>query len=697
MTAVLGLDRLSHRRQHAAARGWAPETWPVRCAVYGACTLTLILYGLWAGKDLNWDSLNYHLYAGYSALNDRFDRDFMGAGLTGYLNPYAHVPFYLMVDAGWPALAIGLTLSSLHAVNLWLVYEFALVLLPRSLGSHRRLALALAAVSFALFNPVFLQETGSTFVDISTGLPAIAGWLLVAHVLRDIGTPQPDLRRAVRLTFAAGILLGTAASLKLSNVLFAFALLPALLLLRQPLRLRLRLFAMFALGGIVSSGIVAGPWAWKLWQHLGNPLFPFFNGLFRSPDFIVDPIRHMRFVPETLGQWLGLPFRMVLPFSMIHTEPASPDLRYAVFVVATVCGAALFAAARWRDRAAGCSVWTKVCSTPAPILTGCLVLAWYLWLGSSGNSRYFLPMACVLSALLPFWLLAAVGWHARRGLATIAILLAAQMLHVGTSAQLRWSSVHWGGPWFSVEVPAKLREHPALYLSVDPMSGAVLAPFVHPGSGLMNISGGYALGPEVPGGERAVRLIAERAGAVRTLALIEKVRQDGEPVPLDHALADGKLMRFGLRVDESDCQLISLRGGGTFVVYIEQPGVAARPHEPRTMWLSCATTREGVDPLAFDAGKRDADIVFDRIEQACPDLFSPRGGLTERHGETWRRLYMNTDVRLWAGPSGLKFYNPILAGEPILLGRFEDWLASPQKIDCNHRYAPAFGLLDLRR
>ena len=47
-----------------------------------------------------WDTLNYHLYAGFSAVNDRFAQDYFAAGPPSYFNPYAYVPFYALVSIG---------------------------------------------------------------------------------------------------------------------------------------------------------------------------------------------------------------------------------------------------------------------------------------------------------------------------------------------------------------------------------------------------------------------------------------------------------------------------------------------------------------------------------------------------------------------------------------------------------------------
>src|SRR5882672_8740254 len=73
---------------------------PYRWQVYFACVALALACNCVLGKDMAWDTLNYHLYSGFSALNDRFGQDYFAAGPLAYLNPYAYAPFYAMVRAG---------------------------------------------------------------------------------------------------------------------------------------------------------------------------------------------------------------------------------------------------------------------------------------------------------------------------------------------------------------------------------------------------------------------------------------------------------------------------------------------------------------------------------------------------------------------------------------------------------------------
>jgi hypothetical protein len=320
---------MSNSGAHARARPVEANSRSKRWVVYSSLTLCAVAWTLVSGKDLNWDALNYHLFSGFSGMNDRIGEEFFPAGAASYFNPYAQVPFYLMVGAGIPALAIGAVLAAVHSLNLWLTYELAMALRPPGADKWVHATAALA-VALAVLNPVLLQVTGSSFADATASVPALAGWLALTLAYR-----SPSLGWIL----AGGALLGCGTALKLSNGLFALAAIPLVLLRQAPMSRRLFDAAAFGATCALAFLVVAGPWAWRLWSEFGNPLFPLFNAWFASPDFITEALRHDRFLPPSLGDALLRPVQMAVPERMIHTEPRAPDLRYAALFAALVVSA----------------------------------------------------------------------------------------------------------------------------------------------------------------------------------------------------------------------------------------------------------------------------------------------------------------------------------------------------------------------
>lgn len=655
-----------------------------RILVHGLILLLACLWTWHAGKDLNWDALAYHLYSGFSAVNDRFALDFRPAGVTSYLNPYASVPFFLMVRADWPSLLIGLTFTLFHAVNLFIVFELALEVQ----GQHRQRlwrtrGVAVLAVLLAFLNPVFLQELGSSFTDISTSVLILAAvWVLIRGMRLEYG------HRA----WLAGLLIGVAIGLKPTNSLVAVAVGAGLVLIHGGWPARLRRGLEFGVGAGAGFVVAAGPWAWKLWVTFGNPFFPMMNGLFGSPDFTSMPSRHLRFVPESLTAALARPFEMAVPMSMVHTEPMAPDTRYAALVA--LAAAALLAAG---GRRLGCRPveerppdWQRPALAgldPLPVLTLQFVLAWSLWLGASGNSRYFLPMGLLAGLLLACGLarlLSRSKWFVPVG----AILLLLQSLNSVMGAEPRWNSTPWDRRWFPIDLPERFRVEPSLFLSLDMRSASFFLPYLAPGSGMINLSGGAAIAPSRPGADRVVSMVSARRSELRSL--IELREGYGYAMGEEDAMreTDARLQRFGWAVDASDCAHLSL---------IEQPGNAdgrgssdrtqGSPVEHRIRYQTCRLVPASM-ALAEEASRRGAsfDRLFEQVEGACPSLFRPGETASEQGASSWRRSYIGSDMTVWTASGRVFIQNATPGGgDPIVLGTVAEVTRSPPVLECSRR------------
>ena len=296
---------------------------PYRLPVYTACTVLALVANYLLGKDLAWDDLSYHLYAGFSAVHDRFAQDYFPAGPQTYFNPYIYLPLYYMVTSGLSSLEISTALAIVHSVMLWLTYELAVCVCPSS-NVRERLSFGLYGIAFALVNPILLQQIGSTFADITTGEMVLAGWLLLALAVR-----APSTTRVI----CSGLLCGMAVGFKLTNAVHAISGFAVLVMV--PLTPRGRLRQGFAYGISLGIGyvLITAPWAYRLEQRFGNPLFPLMNNVFRSPEFTTEPLRHLRFIPASLAEALWRPFAMINPVTMTHEEMRAPDPRYAVLAI----------------------------------------------------------------------------------------------------------------------------------------------------------------------------------------------------------------------------------------------------------------------------------------------------------------------------------------------------------------------------
>jgi hypothetical protein len=650
-----------------------------RRAVYTACTLAALFMNYLLGADMAWDTVNYQLYAGFSALNDRFGQDYFAAGPQSYFNPYAYVPFYALVKAGFSSFEISSVLAIIHSAILWLTYELAVCVAP---ASDRRLSniYGLYAVALTLVNPILVQQIGSSYADIMTALPVLGGWLLLAHAVRAPGTAR---------VLSAGLLLGIAVALKLTNVVHAIAGVAVLTMLPLVGRSRIRKWLTYLVSLGFGFAIASAPWSYRLLKMFGNPMFPLMNSVFRSPEFTTEPLRHYRFIPDSLANALWRPFSIVDPAPMLQEELTAPDVRYAVLAV---LAGFLFLRVMWR-RVGRSYIPAAQAELNGDVRVlaglGCgLAADWILWLSGSGNGRYFLPMASVTAVVIAALVFRLFAARPKVRNYILVSILGIQIAQLCIGANNRWNPVPWGRQWLEVEVPEKLATEPSLYLTVGVQSNSFLAPYLASGSGMVNFSGGYALEPDGANGTRIIGLMQKYKSHVRVLWRPSQLEQDDNLKP-NHLSVDDPLASFGLRVDNSDCARIIVHGLPPEPEFTIQSSTRTEPIRQKlsnTSYLtSCNVVQDSIVRSNETARRGQVDLVFDRLEDACPLLFQPRRLRTEHTGESWRRLYINTDLVAMISHGTLKFLNPVRGGKPTYLGLESEWEKAPLRLTCGRR------------
>ena len=666
-----------------------------RSLVYLGCVGLALLISYLLGKDMQWDTLDYHLYAGFSALHDRFVQDYFPAGSQSYFNPYAYVPFYLLAKSGLPALVVASILAAGQSIVLWLTYELALEVAPAGDG-RTRFAMALGAVLFALANPILIGQFGSSYADVTTGEIVLAGWLLLVRALRRPGRS---------LIVCAGLLLGAASALKLTNSVHAVSAFILLLFLHEDWRGKLTGAAIFGLGLAIGFTVVGLPWAMPLERHFGNPLFPLFNSVFRSPQFPTARMIDARFIPDSLAAALGRPFAIAVPQYMVDDESQSPDIRYAVLLVVAALFAGQWLLRRWRRGTThvpggGCSQSARALAAVSCAFVG----DWALWLTAAANGRYFVPLACVAAIIVVAVVFRLLEQRPKVRNYVVAAIIGAQALQLGLGTIYR-GHVPWdGGPWFEVDAPKVLAERPALYLSYGVQSHAFLVPFLDPRSAFINVAGDYPLAASNANGAQVAARIARYSPNLRVLAPVVRLPGDRSPVTADLSAADDALAPFHLRADASDCSVITMHDEGRpmrlFVGTIpgDVGGVAAGAEAARAAGLSntgyvvaCRAVPYAVEDPEREASRRRADTALDRLEDSCPEVFQPARAVTQyfghnqHHGDIWGRRYLSTSLTAWVSDGWVRFVDPLRGGFAAYVGPVSAFASSRVHVACGRR------------
>ena len=487
-------------------------------AVIVGSLLAGALYTWFSGEDINWDWRNYHEYGAFALLNGRFDTDVAPGGFQTFLNPLVYVPAYLLRH-GLGAPFWGLLLGAIHGLNLALVFWISRLLLAvPGLGWA-----VLASVVIAAFGPMTLSEVGTSFADVLTALPVLAavGLILSAHE-----------RHAARFV-AAGLLIGAAVGLKLTNFTFLIGAVASLLPLNRPLTK----IGLFGLGNAIGGLATGGSWALMLWREFGSPVFPYFNTIFHSPEAAIAPLADGRFLPHGLLDAMAYPFYWLIG-DHPSSENAFRDPRFAVVVVLLVATIGI-----------GLIRKTQVFRRRDHQFLLLFIVAYGLWLAMFAIHRYAVVLELMTAPMIVLFLTrffetlhgpnASQRLPVRNGAAVVVALAIALWTRPADWSRRPWSEPYQ--PQLTGDLPT-----PAAYVLLEKPVGYVV-PLLPAGSSAYQLAD--ILLPIVPGGvlDQRIRegLSHPPAGGIRALFVF------GNP-PRKNLLAP-----YDLEIDESrDCERI---------------------------------------------------------------------------------------------------------------------------------------------
>jgi len=546
MTRAAGVHRLAA----AWTRLDTPASWR------RARWLAPLLFGLLSlvyGQDNNWDLRNYHLYNPFALLNGKIGYDLAPAQWQSYFNPTLDLLYYGLVMY-LPGPLAGFLMGALQGVNFVLLMAIAGRLLPAAPARPYGLMVLLALAG--CLGPGFMSELGNTMGDNVTALAVLASLLVVLRhwdALRG-GALAPAL--------GAGLLMGCAAGLKLTNAVYAVALCLALFTLDAGWRQRFQAAVLFGVGVLGGLALCAGHWFWRMWTVFGNPLFPQFNDRFLGPLAAPIGVGDNSWLPRgALEKWFW-PFIHTLHPGRVGELP----LRHLLWpmLYTGFAALALVLALRWLRARAGTPARGWVPAAPmAPQIRLLLVfvpLSYVLWMQLFSIYRYLVPIE--LLAPLTLWLLLArlLPPPAARNWGAACLLLAACCVFSAGG----WSHSRWAARAFTVETPAlpDPAQNLVFTVHVQPPVGW-LVPFFSPR--LAFVSLGRSFPESAAYRARVADMVATRRGPFYVMLAAEAAPRKGWRDAAEQAAAAQRMRErvahagatlagYGLALDAASCR-----------------------------------------------------------------------------------------------------------------------------------------------
>jgi hypothetical protein len=403
-----------------------------------------------AGPDASWDLRNYHLYNGYAWLDGRIGTDLDPAQMQTFYSPLLDIAYVLLLHAfnQMPRL-----LAAALAVPQAIAAVLVLMLARRLLSPWH----AFAATLIGITGAAGLSTLGTAMSEMAPAACILGAVLLL---IRADGTEPPE-----QACLAAGLLMGIAVGLKLTSAPYALGLMAMAVISAAPGR-RGRRALWFAIGTLVAAGVTDGFWCWNLWQRFGNPVFPYFNDLLRSPWIEPERMADLRFMPRSIIQALLYPLFWALTPQTLVSELPMRDPRVALGWIAVL---AIAVQAAWQRR----------CPTRGvAMLSAFWALSYVAWEVCFSILRYLATLelfsgVLIMIALSPLLARLAGEWQRACSVALVLLLIAVTIYP-------DWGRASPGERAVAVALPALPPD--TLVVLLDPSPMAYIAAFAAPGT-----------------------------------------------------------------------------------------------------------------------------------------------------------------------------------------------------------------------
>lgn len=412
-----------------------------------------LLFGvvsLFLGRDVNWDVKNYHYYNAYAFVEHRLDFDIAPAQLQTYINPIGDLPFYWMVKH-FPAWVAGFVLGCIHGFNISLIF---LIFWDINNYSQKwsKILWGICLVIISSIAPGFISELGNTMHDNLVSLFVLATIFLLIRASKKLRNNETKF--GLLHIGIAGLIIGVGFGIKPSIAIFiaSTAIAFSVFSVRWPIKMIALLI--YSIAGIFGGLASAGFWWWELWIRFGNPFFPFYNNIFKSPYFTSAPVVWTTFLPNGLWEYLVWPF--IFSFNGLRVNQSDfSDVRFALLYLLCMAWLIVYVAKkifRINLMPDGNQIKYSFDLESSNYLLLFFLCSYLFWIKESSTYRFMIPLELLVP--LCFLILLERFVSSRRvqiGLITIAILATFAFFK-----PFNWGRLSWGDSYFYAQNASRL-------------------------------------------------------------------------------------------------------------------------------------------------------------------------------------------------------------------------------------------------
>ena len=329
--------------------------------------------------EITYDLLLYHHYNGFAFINDRLMTDIAPASVATYYNPLLDAVLFLLNDLCKDNTTLYCFIAGLP-FGLLMFVAFKISRLFFDFKTPKGKGCCIACLIIAATGAATWFQIGTCSHEIP-----IAVFVLSALycLLKD-----PDENKSYLI---AGVLLGAAAGLKLTAAIYCVSTGMTLILFYRSLKKPKTFIALLITGGFIGYLITNGFWAIILWKNFENPVFPFWNKIFKSPYYLdINYVDTLHLDGLEWYHFLFLPFFLILHsrYDPVASFQELTDFRLAALFIIAVCSLPFF-------------ILKKISLSSLMKKTVLwLFVSYVVWLVVSANLRFIIPIEIIGAVVL---------------------------------------------------------------------------------------------------------------------------------------------------------------------------------------------------------------------------------------------------------------------------------------------------------
>lgn len=377
------------------------------CLIIGGSVSVLL------GVDVNFDMHNYHIYNGYAFLSGRTFYDMPITINQNYLNPLLDVINYLLVYNLNSHPAVYAFIQGIwYGFLIFLVYNITELYIRKNI--QYRLVLIFTAVAIGVTGFAVYTQIGTMFNEVQIGVIFLLGFYLFSKYVFYSDSYKP------LMIFLGGFFMGASMGIKLTAGVYCLGVGIAFILVSWKIKKPILTLLLLAFGGILGFIVVNGWWMYLLYSNFGNPVFPYYNSIFKSPFHLFSDLHDTRFFPRSIFDAIFFPFQWLKFSTKYASEIPFKDPRWSVIYVLIIATLFSFILSKTRKFA---HLFKKTLDIPSVFLILFSIITFLIWEKTFAILRYTVAIEALTGILYIIMVLYIFQWLTRRKLYIICFAL----------------------------------------------------------------------------------------------------------------------------------------------------------------------------------------------------------------------------------------------------------------------------------